>query len=142
MIAIQSFLTALSVEYKVAMANTSIVLSNERVFYVLEQTSPQQFPRNAQTWWDWWKSYNEQRTWTPTVYLYQPMCTSYQQYSPIRLRTVTNSESWVSCFLAGTKVMTETGQQAMTYARTGAPGAKGKHPAKEPTEQPADGDED
>jgi hypothetical protein len=108
-----TFLTALSVQYKVALTNASITLANERVFYILEKTSPQQLPRNPAAWWDWWKQYQEKWTSTPTQYAYQQQNTKYTRFSPI----VTVAQH--SCFLAGTPVWTESGQQAIEKLRPG-----------------------
>jgi len=107
-----SFLTALSVQQKVALANTQITLSNERVFYILEQTSPQPQPRSAPSWWTWWKGYQEKNYPTPTQYVYFQSNTTYQKYYPVeRLQH--------SCFVAGTPVWTESGKQAIEKMRPG-----------------------
>lgn len=102
---LSSFLTALSVQQKIAITNNQISLSNERVFYILEQTSPHAMPRSAAQWWNWWKGYQERQLPTPTQYVYHQSNSSYRQYFPIE--TVTTH----SCFVAGTKVWTESGRQ-------------------------------
>jgi hypothetical protein len=111
--AMASFLTALSVQKGVAIANSQIALSNERVFCILEQTSPQPQQRTAVAWWTWWKDYQEKQYPTPTQYVYHQTNTSYQKYFPVQQFTTH------SCFLAGTPVWTESGKQAIEKLRPG-----------------------
>jgi hypothetical protein len=115
LLALSSFLTALTVQHKINLLNQSLFLQNERVFYLLEQTSPEQFPRNPSVWWAWWKEYNEQRPYTPTNYVYQPTWCSYAQYTPLHVTTI----RYASCFVAGTTVVTETGDQAIETIQVG-----------------------
>lgn len=108
----QLFLSALSFQHNIAATNTSIMLTNERVFYLLENTSPNALPRNPSQWWDWWKDYNEKQIPTPTQYVYQRQDLAYAQDSPVR-------RPQMSCFIAGTKVWTQTGQQAIETLQPG-----------------------
>lgn len=107
-----TFLTALSLQQKIAVANTQITLSNERVYYLLEQTSPQALPRDAQSWWTWWKEYQEKQSPAPTQYVYYyQQNKSFEEYSPVPRRH--------SCFVAGTKVWTELGRQKIETLQPG-----------------------
>jgi len=129
MLEIESYLTALSVERKVSLINQSLILKNERVFYLLEQTSPEVFPRNPSVWWSWWRGYHETQSQAhaqrpaPTRYLYSRIGRSYTQFFPIRVSTSSQSETHTvrlySCFIAGTKVQTQTGPQPIEAIRTG-----------------------
>lgn len=111
LIAISAFLTALSVEQKVAIANQRIVLSNERVFYILESTCPSRLARVPSQYWDWWKQYQEKPSPTPTQWVYRHVNLQYRYYQPIM--------QYFSCFLAGTPVWTESGKQAIEKLRPG-----------------------
>jgi hypothetical protein len=109
---LSSFLTALAVQRRVETKNALIRLSNERVFYILENTSPQAVPRQPASWWDWWKNYQEKSIPSPTQYVYSTQGTTYSKYFPITIERH-------SCFVAGTPVWTESGQEAIEKLRPG-----------------------
>lgn len=106
-----SFLTALAVERKVAITNQQISLSNERVFYILENTCPVRLARAPTQYWDWWRQYQEKPSPAPTQWVYYHQETQYRYYFP--------ATQYYSCFLAGTPVWTESGKQAIEKLRPG-----------------------
>jgi hypothetical protein len=120
--AVGAYLTALETEQKISLINKTLTFKNDRVFYVLEQTSPDVYPRNPSVWWNWWTDYNQrQRTPTPTQYLYSYDTSSYQQYFPVQITKETDyGHGWQpSCFIAGTKVQTQTGPQSIETLQPG-----------------------
>ena len=89
-------------------ANATRVQNNERIAAALQTATGNNLPPEPEKWWDWWFNYND---------MYRPPQQVYHQtYSsvprPFRIR-------YMSCFVAGTKVMTATGPMPIEQIEVG-----------------------
>ncbi len=97
----------------VALANWRIGRMNERIFATARRATLVDLPSETTDWWRWWQDFNE---------LYVPA------EKPLYERTYANyyapypQGGWyypVSCFAAGTRVMTKTGPRPIESIRIG-----------------------
>ncbi len=135
-------------EQEVQQVNEAVAKNNENVLQALEQTTGQQIVlRQPSSWWQWWQDYNE--VYAPpkqTRYLYQFTQSNYSPYyatqpypqrAPyVQPKTVSQPaprstrfrgkqgraiawSGFLSCFVAGTPVWTETGLVAIEKIKIG-----------------------
>jgi hypothetical protein len=103
--------TAAAVEFQVAKENRATAMLNNRIVWVLAQTTAQQLGRNPQDWWEWWQNYNE---------YYQPEDRPVYEQNYVDLDHHYYPEpQMMSCFAKGTRVWTKTGPRPIETLEMG-----------------------
>ena len=113
----RSYMTqAANLEKNLAQFNHLRKHNNERIMMVLAQVTDQYLEENPQTWWEWWRNYNELVP--DEIPTYEQTYTDWQyDRSPRLYDSVT---TYSSCFPQGTPVWTMTGQKPIESVRKGS----------------------
>lgn len=104
---------AVAVRAAVKRSNAQIERMNSRIVAAASRATGVDLPVDAATWWSWWQEYNE--LYVPAVKpLYERTYANY--YAPY---PVAGYYYPVSCFAAGTTVMTKVGARPIETIRVG-----------------------